>query len=229
MRHRRDNSKIRRAEPRVNPHADDARRAIRRRGQRPSRESLLARCARAPSRPEGPADRGGGAERSALDGAEHSVKLSHVMADSVARRDPMSKPVDVALRKQCDNVETMRPGTRCRSRRRRVRERRPERTSQARAAAMVIASVISLHRCLLRRRQNLCDTCCDTWGVSDPRGRGWGRRCVSGGGSLTPHTALSPLCPGRQRTPPDASDRVPCATFNMKRKNGLARRPVRLH
>jgi hypothetical protein len=34
------------------------RRTIRRRGQRPSRKSLLVRCAQAPSRPEGPRDAG---------------------------------------------------------------------------------------------------------------------------------------------------------------------------
>ena len=229
MRHRRNTRRIRRAEPRVNRHARRCARAIRRHGQRSSRKSQVVGCARAPSRPEGPAERGGGAQRSALDGGEHSAMLSHVMAGRLAPREPIPNRSTWRFARHVDDVETMRPGTRCRSRRRGVRELRPERTSQARAAAMVIASVIALHRRVLRRRQNLCDTCYDTWGVSDPRGRGWGRRCVSGGGSLTPHTALSPLCRGRQRTPPRASDRVPCATLNMKRQNGLTRRPVRPH
>jgi hypothetical protein len=63
VRHRRDETRIRRAKPLVNrvrePRAKRCgRRAIRRRGQRPSRKSLLVRCAEAPSRPEGPRDTG---------------------------------------------------------------------------------------------------------------------------------------------------------------------------
>ena len=128
--------------------------------------------AQAPSRPEGPAERGGGAKRSALYGAEHSAKLSHVMARSSAPHELIPKLVDVALRKPCDDVATMRPLTLCRSRRREGRERRPETTVRAHAAAALVASVISLHGRVLWRWQNLGDMCCDTWGVSDPRGHG---------------------------------------------------------
>lgn len=46
------------------------------------------RCAQAPSRPEGPRERGG-AKRSALYGAEHSAKLSHVMDGRLAPREPI--------------------------------------------------------------------------------------------------------------------------------------------
>jgi hypothetical protein len=56
--------------------------------------------------------RGGGAKRSALYGAEHSAKLSHVMAGSSALHDPIPKTVDVAFRQPGDDVETMRLGTR---------------------------------------------------------------------------------------------------------------------
>jgi hypothetical protein len=46
----------------------------------PSRKSCLSSRAEAPSRPEGHAERVGGAERSALHGAEHGFSLKHVMA-----------------------------------------------------------------------------------------------------------------------------------------------------
>jgi hypothetical protein len=76
------------------------------------------------------------------------------MAGSSALHDLIPKPVDVAVRKLRDDVEEMRPCTRGRSLRRGVREHRPERTLPARAAAVVIASVISLHGHVLRRRKN---------------------------------------------------------------------------
>ena len=136
MRHRRDNSRIRRAEPRVNPHADACRRmpthadACRRMptmcmptmrdeqsggvvsGHHVRASSWAARRRR--QGPQAPRNAGGGAERSALDGAEHSAMLSDVMAGRLALRKPIPKPVDVAFRKPCDDVETMRRGTRCR-------------------------------------------------------------------------------------------------------------------
>ena len=97
MGHRRDNSRIRPGETRVNSHPRRCARRATRRRDRPSRKSLPLRCAQAPSRPEGLAERGGGAERSALDGAEHSVMLSHVMAGRLAPREPIPKPADVAF------------------------------------------------------------------------------------------------------------------------------------
>ena len=62
---------------------------------------------------------------------------------------------------------------------------------------MVIASLISLHDRALRRRQDLSDTCCDAWGVSDPPGRGCDRRPELGGGSLTPLLPLFSLSAAR--------------------------------
>jgi hypothetical protein len=54
-------------------------------------------CAQAPSRPEGPAGRGGGAKRSALYGAEHSATLSHVMATSSVAYELTQKPAHLAF------------------------------------------------------------------------------------------------------------------------------------
>ena len=76
LRHRRDNGRIRRAEPRVNLMRADHSGSVN--GHHVT--AGFVSCAQAPSRPEGPAKRGGGAKRSALHGAEHSSKLSHVMA-----------------------------------------------------------------------------------------------------------------------------------------------------
>jgi len=76
LRHRRDNGRIRRAEPRVNLMQADHSGSVN--GHHVT--AGFVSCAQPPSRPEGPAKRGGGAKRSALHGAEHSSKLSHVMA-----------------------------------------------------------------------------------------------------------------------------------------------------
>jgi len=76
VRHRRDNGRIRRAETRVNLMRADQSGSVN--GHHVT--AGFVSCAQPPSRPEGPAKRGGGAKRSALHGAEHSSKLSHVMA-----------------------------------------------------------------------------------------------------------------------------------------------------
>jgi hypothetical protein len=71
---------------------------------------------------------------------------------------------------------------------------------------VVIASLISVHGRVLRRRKNLGNTCCDIMGVSDPRAAGGAVGASREGGRSRP-TSLFHLSGmgGKQRRPARAA------------------------